>query len=161
MSRDEILDALEDGRENLLEAIDGLSDEALLEPGVIGDWSVKDLLYHISMWEAELVKLLWQAAQGGRPASLWTSVIDVDAINEDWHAQAKDRSLESILADFRLVRKQTGRRLSPFSDEDLNNPERYPWLKGDPLWKLIEANSFGHEAEHAAQVSQWRQKRGI
>ena len=36
MTKDEIFDALEDDRENFLDAIDGLSDEELQLPGVVG-----------------------------------------------------------------------------------------------------------------------------
>jgi len=70
MTKDEILDALEDERENLIDAIEGLSDLDLLEAGVVEDWSIKDILAHLSAWEAELVKLLWQARQPGA-ASQW------------------------------------------------------------------------------------------
>jgi hypothetical protein len=165
MTQDEILDALEDERENFLEAIDGLSDEALLEPGVVGDWSIKDLLYHICMWEAELVKLLWQAAQGLPPSTIHFSVdltqVAVDEINNAWEVEAQTRTYDQVWDDFQSVRKQTIRRLNAFNDKDLNDPERYPWLKGQPLWGWISENSFGHEKEHSAQIKEWRLKKGF
>ena len=161
MNQDEILDALEDGREYLLEAIDGLSDEALLEPGVVGDWSVKDLLYHVSMWEAELVKLLWEAAQGLPPSFFSFAGQTFDEINAAWAVEGQARTLEQVWDDFHSVRKQTIRRLSAFNDKDLNDPVRYPWLKDHPLWEWIAENSFAHEKEHTAQIKEWRLKKGV
>jgi len=31
----------------------GLSDAQLMEPGVTGDWSVRDILAHVTTWEEE------------------------------------------------------------------------------------------------------------
>lgn len=161
MNQYEILDALEDERENFIEAVDGLSDDALLEPGVIGDWSVKDLMFHICMWEAELVKLLYQAAQGLPPSTVHFSHGSVDEINAAWEVEAQARTYDQVWDDFQAVRKQTVRRVSAFKDKDLNDPERYPWLKDHPLWDWIAENSFGHEKEHTAQIKQWRLKKSI
>jgi len=161
MTKDELLDALEDERENLMETIEGLSDEVMLVPGVIGDWSVKDILSHLSQWEAELVKLLWQAQQGIRPTGLRYTQEEVDAVNADWREAHKDRDLDSVLSDLQAVRKQTIRRIDAFSDRELNDAQRWPWLRGEPLWKWIESDSFGHEAEHAAEIKDWRARRGL
>jgi hypothetical protein len=70
------------------------------------------------------------------------------------------RSLEQVLQDFRAVRAQTRRRVEAFTDEDLSDPKRYPWLKERPLWEWIEGDSFGHEAEHTAQIRAWLERRG-
>ena len=161
MTNDEILDALEDQREAFLEAIDGLSDEQLEQPGVVGDWSVKDIMYHLTMWEAELVKLLWQAAQGLQPTTAQFGKTPVDELNAVWSLQAHNRTLEQVIDDFAGVRKQTSHRLTAFKDKDLNNPQRYPWLDNHPLWVWIAEDSFKHEAEHLAQIQQWREAQGI
>lgn len=161
MTQDEILDALEDQREAFLEAIDGLSDEQLDDPGVVDHWSVKDIMFHLTMWEAELVKLLWQAAQGAQPTTAHFSKTSVDELNAAWSAQSQNRTMEQVIDDFAGVRKQTSRRVGAFKDADLDDPQRYPWLKDHPLWVWIAEDSFKHEAEHTAQIRAWREARGI
>jgi hypothetical protein len=135
MTQDELLDALEDQREQLLDAIDDLSDEELLEPGVVGNWSMRDIIYHLCMWEAELVKLLWQASQGEKPTTRHFEPASVEEINAIWQQQAQERDLDHLLDDFAAVRKQTSRRVSAASD------------------------SFGHESEHMLQIHAWRAAR--
>jgi hypothetical protein len=159
MTKDELLDVLEDERENLLEAIDGLSDEDLSEPSLDGSRSVKDILIHISAWEAELIKLLWQAKQGQQPTTIHFSQVDVDAANQAWFEAYHDRPLERVLGDFAAVRKQTTKRVESLSEDDLTNPQRFPWLNGRPLAEWIAGDSFEHDAEHAAQIKAWRAKR--
>ena len=156
MNKDEISDALEDERENFLEAIDGLSAEQLQTSGVVGEWSVKDIMIHLSAWEAELVKLLWQARQGQKPTTLHFSQIDTDAINQQWFENYRSRSLERVIDDFEAVRKQTIRRLEAFSDDDLNQAHLFTWQGKQPLWEWIANDSFQHENEHAAQIREWR-----
>jgi uncharacterized protein (TIGR03083 family) len=160
MTGDEILEHLEDERERLLETLDDLSDEQLLLPGVMGDWSVKDILAHLAMWEAELVKILWSAQQGQAPRSSYFSGVPVDEINENWRKLNTSRSLDHVLSDLRAVRKQTTRRLESFSDQDLNTPARFSWLKGGLLGEWIAEWTYQHESEHTTQIQQWREGLG-
>src|SRR5438132_13533792 len=51
----------------LKESYAGLSDPRLTEPGVTGDWSVKDILAHVTTWEREALKHLPLIIAGGRP----------------------------------------------------------------------------------------------
>ncbi|HKZ71248.1 MAG TPA: ClbS/DfsB family four-helix bundle protein [Anaerolineales bacterium] len=159
MNKSELISTLEASRKTLLVTIDGLSDEEMTTPGVMGDWSVKDLLSHITAWEAELVTMLAQARQGKKPPFADVSPSQTDALNAQWRNETKDRPLERVLADFHGVRKQTVKQVESFSDEELNDPKLYKWLKDSPLWKWIANETFEHEAEHAEQIIQWREER--
>jgi len=156
MDKHTLMQQLESSREDFLEALEGLSEEQMLAPGASGDWSIKDVLIHLARWEAELVKLLWQARQGQRPTTVHLGNEDVDRINARWHADSQDRSLESALADFHGVRNQTLHRVEAFTDKELNDPHRHAWLNNRPLWEWIQSDSFGHEAIHAAHIISWR-----
>ncbi len=159
MEKTEILAALKSEREKFMDTIDGLSAEAMREPGVVGKWSVKDIVSHISQWEAEMVRLLFEASQGQKPTTIHFSEKETDIVNSEWQQEAASRPLERVMADFQAVRKQTIRRVEGLSQQDLSDPNRYPWLRGQPLENWIAGDSFDHEAEHAAQIREWRSKR--
>ncbi len=159
MNKEELLAALEDSHERILEAIEGLSPETMLEPGVVGEWSVKDVLAHLTRWEAEVVKLLWQAHQGTQPTTLLNEQVTDDEVNARWHQEDQARPLERILEDFHGVRNQTIRRLEYFTDKDLSDPDRYPWLGGQPLWQWVAGDSYVHGDEHLEQLRAWRRKK--
>ena len=76
-------------------------------------------------------------------------------------AEGQARTYDQVWDDFQAVRKQTVRRLSAFNDKDLNDPERYTWLKDHPLSDWIAENSFSHEKEHTAQIKASRLKQGL
>lgn len=156
MDKKQLLEQLEIQREAFLDVIENVDDELLVKPGVCGDWSIKDILSHLSHWEAELVRLLWQIQQGQKPT---TAQIEfqgkVDEINSNWAKEALSRPLDKVLDDYHAVRNQTINRVEEFSDNDLENPNRYSWLKGKPLSDWIENDSFGHELEHVSEIKQW------
>lgn len=160
MEKSQIIYDLEASREEFLDAIAGLEDEEMLEPGVVGEWSIKDLLAHISRWEGELVTMLFQARAGKKPDRAEISgQQQIDELNARWHRESRDRSLDLIKSDFRGLRPQTIRRVSEFSNEELNDPELYDWLRDEPLWRWIAVDTFEHEREHAEQVRSWRADR--
>ena len=159
MKKSEILLALTEGRETFLEAIQGLSGKDVEEPGVIDDWSVKDIIIHLTRWEAELVKLLWQANQGITPTTIHFDPSSVDETNAQWYKDSQSRPFKIARDDFLGVRKQTIRRVEALSNEELTDPHYYPWLKAQPLWKWIANESFEHEAEHEAEIRDWRKKK--
>jgi len=161
MTKDELLDALEDERERFLDTIEELSEDDMLQPGVVGAWSVKDILYHLVLWEAELVKILWRAAQGQKPTIIYEGDATVDEINAAWYEQGNSRPLEKVMDDFITVRIQTSTRIEAFKDKELSDPQLFFWLKDRPLWDWIAEDSFRHEAEHGAQIRAWRELKGL
>jgi len=161
VSKAAVLSELNASREAMLKTLEGLDDDQMVEPGVIGDWSVKDILVHLSLWEAELVTLLWQARQGRKPTTAQLSPDTVDELNARWYPMHKDRALNQVLEDFHAVRRQTARRVDGFTDKELADPGLFPWLDGEPLGHWIAEDSYGHEAEHMAQIITWRQSHGV
>jgi hypothetical protein len=157
MNKANIILKLNQERENLLEILDGIPDEAMLTPGVLGPWSIKDILNHLNHWEAELVTQLWQAQQGQKPSAASHSSEKIEELNQQWYREDRERALDMILADFHGVRKQTLRRIEGFSEKDLTQPGRYAWLGRLSLADRIASYSYEHEAEHAEQIQKWRQ----
>jgi hypothetical protein len=156
MTKQEILDAMQDSRAKLLEAINGLDPAEMQIPGVVGQWSVRDILGHITRWEAELVRMMFQLIQGMAPDFPTLTDPDFDKINARFQKENLGRSLDLILSDFQSVRKQTQRRLADFTEEQLSSPVYYQALKGIALLEYIASNTYEHEAEHTAQIMAWR-----
>lgn len=159
MNKTDLIQKLESVREEFLDLIEGLEGADLTTPGVCGEWSIKDILSHLSHWEAELVRLLWQVKQGQKPNTAQIVYHNaVDEINKTWAHDVKDRPFELVLDDFHAVRNQTINRVEEFSEADLINQRRSSWQNGKPLMEWIENDSFGHEIEHMQEIKAWRTK---
>jgi len=152
MNKSQILDALEEGRESFIEKFADFEDLAMLTQDPATGWTLKDILSHLTRWEAELIKLLWQLKEGQAPNTAHFSSSSIDEINAHWRSADQSRPLERILQDYHGIRNQTIRRVEDFSDRELEDPGRYPWLKGKALWEWVAGDSFEHESEHTGQV---------
>lgn len=160
MDKNELIDAMEDERQELQEMLEDLPDEVLLEPGVNGDWSIKDILNHLTFWEGQIVTLLFQVQRGlAKPTTVHFGSESVDEINRRWHEEGKNRSLEIVWKDWLGVRRQAIRRVAEFSNSELNDPQRYPWQKGVPLYQWVLNDTVEHEEEHGDQIREWLEAR--
>jgi hypothetical protein len=157
MEKDKLISALENGRAEFLECIQDLSNDVLEIPGVIDNWSVKDILVHLTRWEAEIIKLVWQVGKGIPPTTAHFVQSSVDETNERWYQESRSRLLKVVLDDFLGVRNQTIRRVKDLSQVELTDH----LLSGKPLWEWIANDSFGHEAEHMAQIKSWQIREGL
>ncbi len=156
VNRQDILSELQSARADLLAAIDGLAPEQMRIPGVVGMWSVKDVLAHLAAWESELVTALNQAENRRTPSIL--DIEDIDEWNEEqYHANTR-RPLEAILADLEGVHTMLIRMVEGFDERALTDNRHYPWMEGEPLSYLIEENAYLHEREHADEIRAWRQR---
>jgi hypothetical protein len=160
MKKAEIIAALKGGRSNFMDAIQGLSEQDIGTQIASDDWTVKDIMVHLTRWEAELVKLLWQSRQGITPSTVHFSQESVDDINARWYEESQSRPLKTVLIDFQGVRSQTIRHVEALPEKTLTDPAVFAWLKNVPLWKWIAEDSFDHEAEHESQVRAWKANKG-
>lgn len=158
MKLSEIIEQLDDNRERLLVAIEELPDEALQEAGAMGDWSVADILAHITAWESELVTGLMRINQGKKPAKMIAAFEDVDGYNARVYEENKDRDIERIFDDLQGVRVQLEQWLEEFSEKDFSDPQRYPWSNGITLAHIIKENSYGHDAEHLPHIESFAER---
>jgi hypothetical protein len=159
MRKSEVIDELTAARADLLEALAGLTPDQMMRPGVVGFWSVKDLLDHLVAWESEVVTALNQVQNKKMPSIL--KIEEIDEWNEEhYHSNAR-RLLDAVLKDFEGVHKMLTHMISDFPERDLTDNRRYPWMEGEPLAYLIEENAILHERDHAYDIRAWREREGI
>ena len=59
----------------------GLSEAQLLTPGVQGQWSVRDIIAHVTWWEEEALEHLPLVRDGGRPPRYSVRYGGINAFN--------------------------------------------------------------------------------
>lgn len=161
MPKAELIADLQAAHTRLLSAIDGLTDDQLMRPGVVGIWSVKDTLGHLVAWEAELVTALSRLDQYRRRPPQIVEIEDIDEWNqEQYHINAR-RTLQAVLDDFHGVHKHLIQTVEEMDERALEDNRRFPWMEGEPLSYLVLENAVWHEEEHAENIEQWRADEGL
>ncbi len=97
MSRARLLRRLDQAWQAFQESYAGLLEAELVEPGVTGTWSVKDIIAHVTWWEEEALAHLPLILAGGRPPRYSVTYGGIDAFNAKMTTQRKDLSLAAVL----------------------------------------------------------------
>jgi len=132
----------------------GKSEADMLAPGVEGEWSVKDILVHISAWEKFLLDRLGYVMTGQSPQypplHSWD---DVHRFNARVYEENKDRPLTSVKIEFRNLYHGVMTVIEALSDEMLAQPYSYDF-SDDALTVLllIRANTSDHYREHCLAI---------
>jgi uncharacterized damage-inducible protein DinB len=160
VKKQELLQEIKHSREQMITALDGLPQDAYLRPGVVGMWSVKDLLAHLTIWYSELITALSKLDRPKQAPGI-VNIEDIDEFNEEQYRENVRRPLDVILEDFHGVYKYLVKAIEGIDDDTLNNVRKFVWMEGEPLWYLIAENGYWHEKEHAEEIQQWRQENGL
>ena len=96
MKRTELISELTRVRAELKAIIDDLSEAHLLAPGAEGNWSVRDVLAHITAWEVDLLTNLGKVRRGAKPGNTAWNKASILRQNERWHQETKDRPLRPV-----------------------------------------------------------------
>src|SRR5256886_16300602 len=90
VSRTRLLRRLDQAWQAFQESYAGLSEAEVLEPGVTGTWSVKDIIAHVTWWEEEALGHLPLILAGGRPPRYSVTYGGIDAFHAKMTGQRKD-----------------------------------------------------------------------
>jgi hypothetical protein len=136
-----------------------LGEEAMCTTGAQGDWSVKDLLCHLSAWEKYLLDRMSYVLSGQTPQyPVMQTWEDVHRFNAQVYEQNKDRPLTSAVIEFRSLYRRVMTVLEALADEQLNQPYRYDFSADKlTLLQLIRANTYEHYREHCIDVDKGEQ----
>ena len=155
MTKDELIRKIEGEWDNLQGALDGLTEEQMHQTGVVGEWSIKDILAHITAWQTRLITALFKVEKGFTPDTTEGGQT-VDQMNEKFYREMKDRSFDQVWDDLDASYHQLLSRLEGWKEKDLFDPKRFNWMKGQPFVGYIAGDSYEHYAEHAVQIRKWR-----
>jgi hypothetical protein len=152
--KSELLAELDQEWANVERICFGLSEADMLAPGVEGEWSVKDILCHLSAWEKYLLDRLGYVLTGQHPHyPVMSSWDDVHRFNAQVYADNKHRPLTSVIIEFRSLYRGVMTVLESMDDEVLNQPYTYDFPDDAlTLLQIIRANTFEHYREHCIAI---------
>ena len=155
MDKATFLETLQVARADWEALLDELDANQMTLPVAPGEWSVTDIIAHVTWHEREMVGVLRARALVG--SDLWN--LPVDERNAVIYEQNRHRSLDDVRAEAEMVFQQLLEGLQSISDEDLVDPGRFRDMPPEwQPWKIIADNSFDHYRDHGAQIRAWRDR---
>ena len=153
-SKAQLLTDLHDEQAQWEALLGDIGEAHMTQPGVAGEWSIKDIVAHLTAWRRRTVGR-FQAALRHEPTPPppWPQLPTDAEINAWMHASDRDRPLADVLEESRAVFQQLVDTLSAFPEAELLDPTRFEWMGEEP-WN--GAALFGHfHEEHEADMRAW------
>jgi hypothetical protein len=151
VDRQRCLAQLDKAWSDLQESCAGLTEQQLAEPGVAGDWSVKDILAHVTTWEEEALEQLPVIAQGGKTRRYSVSYGGIDAFNALMTQRKRVLSLSDVVTQLDETHRRLVEYIQTVSEDQFTQPTRFR--------RRLRLDTYGHYPKHAQAIRRWRERR--
>lgn len=115
-----------------------------------GDWSVTDILAHVTTWEGEALKYLPLIVAGGRPPR-YARYGGIDAFNAKMTEEKRGLSLSDVL---RQLDDTHGRLI----DLVQRTPEAQ-FTRETRFRRRLRLDTYSHYPQHTEAMRNWREQR--
>ena len=152
MTRQQLLKRLEETWTGLKESYAGLLDAQMTEPGVTGDWSVKDLLAHVTTWEEEALRNLPPIIEGGKEPLYSAQYGGIDAFNAQMTERKQDLSVPEVLRQLDATHNRIVEYVQSVSEDQFARETRFR--------RRLRLDTYSHYPIHARAIRAWRAQPG-
>ncbi len=152
MKKSQLLQKVDDAWASFKASFAGLSDAGFEKPGALGEWSVKDILGHVTAWEEESLKHLPVILEGKRPPRYKDVYGGIDAFNARTAEEKRSLPLADALKQLDEIHARLVAYLGSAPDEEFVQT-RFRWR--------IYWDTYGHYPQHTAAILEWRERSGL
>ncbi len=148
--RETLLAELEVERAAFADLLETIDAELVTAPGVVEDWSVRDLVVHLAFWSEHATEAL-ALAVAGRGAEFAYASADTDRMNADLLAESR-RTSPAAAVD------REARAYEAFSGAVASVDPALLGLRlgnGDTVEEVIRYDGPDHYREHADHLRAW------
>ena len=128
----------------------GLSELQLMEPGVTGHWSVRDILAHVTTWEEEALKHLPAILNGEKPPRYSAMYGGIAAFNAQMTEERKNFSLSQVQQRLNDTHSQLIELIEKAPEDQLHTETRFR--------HRLRLDTYSHYPKHAAAIRKWRER---
>jgi hypothetical protein len=160
--KSELIAKLTANRDELLNLFADLSEQQITTLPVVGEWTIKDAVGHVSYWEQVIHDHVRESYAEGRPRPMHDDETD-DIVNPREAARRKSWSWQRVRAEFENTRRALIERVESLSETELALQVPNPWWGETNFYsvgKMIESDAIGHAREHIEQIKKWKKEIG-
>ena len=146
----ELLDGLQAAREEFLVAMADIDPALRLTPGLVEDWSARDLMAHVGYWTGHAAESLHRAEQGELSA-FGRDELSVDDRNAVVTRVARETDYATVASREQSAYEAFVERLAVVDPESLSDRD----ADGDTLEEIIGFDGAEHYREHTLDIRTW------
>lgn len=147
-----VFDEVQRARAELLESIRGLHPVTLERPGVVGNWSVKDVLAHIAGWQDWMARAYpLRLEHGELPADLQVSDANMDDWNRRFVEERRGHTPDQLLDDLSDGMRRLLTWAANLGATRLNDANPWPGRE-ESIADYFREFLANHDREHREQI---------
>jgi hypothetical protein len=157
-SKQELLDNIEKEHVAFLSLLTRIPKYRYRDKGVWGDdWTVKDLLAHLTEWEQMFLRWHREGREGKKPAVpaqgfKWNQT---PLLNQAIWRKHRRKALDKVIEDFHASYREIYGVADSLSEEALFSPGYYSWTGENTLTTYLAANTFSHYRTASKILRRW------
>jgi len=154
-----IIEKLKAERRRLEQNLAQLTPDDLLKPGVVGEWSIKDVLAHLADWEAHMPVWLAAARRSDPVVEIETGLDwkQFDAFNQRIYERHRDQPLDDVLAYFHDTHRQFMSMVETMPADEILERGRYAFIGEDAVYGWLSAYA-GHDRWAKTHIRKWMKR---
>lgn len=147
MDSDRLIEELRDERDAFFRTLEAVAPESMTTPGLLGEWSARDLIAHLGYWAGHATEVI-HAAEQGRIDEVGVGEPPVDDVNATVARVARTTELATVRKREAASVEALVERLTSLDPELLGE-----WLPdGATLGEGIREDGPIHYREHADEL---------
>jgi hypothetical protein len=159
-TRQALVDTIHGLRAELEQLVSEAGPERAVERNAFGEWSLKDVIAHLTSWRLITAARLEAGLRHEEPVFPWPEHLNedehIDEINAWFYTQNRDKALDAVLQDSRETFDRVERALLEIPEDDLLQPQRFAWLGGEALGPAVVQGTYEHHhIDHAPEIRAW------
>jgi hypothetical protein len=151
MNRQQLLQRLDTAWVTFHKSYAGLSGTQLTEPGVMGGWSVKDTLAHVTIWEEEALKYLPGIMKGIQPPRYSAMYGGIDAFNALTVEERRSLPLSEVQRQLEDAHRRLIALVQNAPEDQIATETRFR--------RRLRLDTYSHYREHTEAIREWRERR--
>ncbi|MBN1978425.1 MAG: ClbS/DfsB family four-helix bundle protein [Anaerolineae bacterium] len=145
-SKIDLLVAIDKERGALEALLETLTPAQMVEPDVVGAWSVKDVLAHLIEWEQMCLGWYRAGLRGETPdlpapGYKWNQTPE---LNQAIYEKHRDRALDDVLAQFGASHQEILGAIRELPNEELFTTGRYAWTGKNTMGTYFVSATSSH-----------------
>jgi len=149
MDKARLIHQLEKAWDEFKGSFGGLPDSDLMKPATIGDWSIKEIISHVTTWENEALKYLPLILAGEKTPRYSIAHGGIHAFNAQMAEQKRSLPLSEVMAQM----DDTHRRLAAF----IRKAPEEQFVRETRFRHRLRLDTYTHYRQHAEAIRMWRE----
>lgn len=151
MNKRQLLKRLDAAWKTFQDSYAGLTEAQLMEPGVAGAWSVRDILAHVSTWEQETLQHLPSILKGEKPPRYSVMYGGIAAFNARMTEEKKSLSLSEVQQQLHETHGRVIELIENAPEDQFESETRFR--------RRLRLDTYSHYPKHAEAIRKWRARR--